>query len=92
MVVDANRMRCSRSFTVFQDDARFITSDNYDMIIIAPSSYNPGLEPLIEHKNNREIVTTFVSLDDIYSGTYFEVQGRDNQEKIKYFIKDAIET
>ncbi|MCD6331180.1 MAG: hypothetical protein J7L80_03150, partial [Thermoplasmata archaeon] len=32
-----------------------------------------------------------VSLDDIYGGKYFATQGRDDAEKIKYFIKDAIE-
>ena len=32
-----------------------------------------------------------VTLDEIYNGNYFSVQGRDDAEKIKYFIKDAIE-
>ena len=32
-----------------------------------------------------------MSLDDVYNGIHFPVQGRDNQEKIKYFIKNAIE-
>ena len=68
------------------------SNDNYDMVIIAPSSYSSALGPLIQHKNDREIITKFVSLNDIYSGTYFDVQGRDDQEKIKYFIKDALES
>ena len=67
-------------------------NDNYDMVIIAPTSYSSSLEPLIQHKNDLNIITKFVSLDDIYSGTYFDVQGRDDQEKIKYFIKDALES
>jgi hypothetical protein len=66
--------------------------ENFDMIIIAPSSYKPTLKALIQHKNNHNILTKFVSLNDIYSGTYFSVQGRDDQEKIKYFIKNAIES
>lgn len=66
--------------------------EEYDMIIIAPSSYESSLESLIEHKNARGIITMFISTDDIYDGTYFEVHGCDDQEKIKYFIKDAIET
>ena len=65
--------------------------ENYDMIIIAPSLYNSTLETFIEHKNNHNIITKFVSIDDIYTGAYFSVQGRDDQEKIKYFIKNAIE-
>ena len=64
---------------------------NFDMIIIAPSSYNSSLTPFIEHKNNHNIITKFVSLNDIYTSVYFSVQGRDDQEKIKYFIKNAIE-
>ena len=66
--------------------------ENYDMVIIAPSYYDSSLKPFIEHKNNRNIITKFISIDDIFSGTYFEVKGRDDPEKIKYFIKDAIET
>jgi len=64
---------------------------SYDMVIIAPSIYSSALASLVEHKNNFGIITTLVTLDDIYDGTYFETQGRDNPEKIKYFIKDAIE-
>jgi hypothetical protein len=92
LVVNAGYGRHSRAFTLFRDTKKSITLENYDMIIIAPSSYSSSLDSFIEHKNNREIISKFVSLDDIYSGTYFEVQGSDDQEKIKYFIKDAIET
>ena len=62
------------------------STENYDMIIIAPSYYKLKINPLIEHKNNRGIVSIFVSTNDIYKGTFFEVHGRDFQEKIKYFI------
>ena len=92
MVVHAGYAKCSRPFTDSQVTIKKINRDNYDMIVIAPSGYSSALESFIEHKNNREIVTTFISLNDIYSGTYFEVQGRDDQEKIKYFIKDAVES
>ena len=92
MAVDASHVRCSRSFIIPKTFTESIARDNYDMIIIAPSDYSSTLEPFIAHKNDLGIVTTFVSTNDIYSGTYFEVKGRDNQEKIKYFIKDAIES
>ncbi len=65
--------------------------ENFDMIIIAPSVYNSSLKPLVEHKNNHNIITKFVSLNDIFIGAYFSIQGRDDQEKIKYFIKNAVE-
>ncbi len=73
------------------DNYNTIKNDKYDMIIIAPAGFSSSLETFIQHKNNLGIITFFISLDDIYDGTYFEVQGRDDQEKIKFFIKDAIE-
>ncbi|MEA3458427.1 MAG: C25 family cysteine peptidase, partial [Candidatus Thermoplasmatota archaeon] len=42
-------------------------------------------------KNSRGISTKLVTLSEIYDSFYFSVQGRDNPEKIKYFIKDAKE-
>jgi hypothetical protein len=66
-------------------------SDAYDMIIICPDSYAPLLDPLVNHKNSHGIQTKIITLGNIYSETYFPVQGRDNPEKIKYFIKDAKE-
>ncbi len=73
------------------DNQNIKTNSTYDMIIIAPIDFYSSLETYIDHKNDLGISTFFVSVDEIYEGTYFEVQGRDNQEKIKYFIKDAIE-
>jgi hypothetical protein len=88
IVVNAGNLGINKSFST----TRSKTFENYDMIIIAPSIYESALEPFIEHKNNRDIISKFVKLEDIYSGIYFEVQGRDDQEQIKYFIKDALET
>ena len=65
--------------------------EHYDLLILAPGEYLDALLPLVEHKNNRNVSTKLVILEDIYAGTYFPVKGRDNPEKIKYFIKDAIE-
>jgi len=65
--------------------------DEYRLIVLGSDDFSDELAPLITHKNSNEVSTIFVSLDDIYGGTYFPVQGRDNQEKIKYFVKDAIE-
>ncbi|UCF49753.1 MAG: hypothetical protein JSU91_08390, partial [Thermoplasmatales archaeon] len=49
------------------------------------------LGDLVTHKNSRGISTKLVTLPEIYAGTHFPVEGRDDQEKIKYFIKNAIE-
>ena len=68
-----------------------IFTDEYDMVVIAPSEFSDDLQPLVEYKNDSSIPTKLVTLNDIYTGKYFPAQGRDDQEKIKYFIKNAIE-
>jgi hypothetical protein len=66
--------------------------DTYQFVVIGPASYSSQIAPLITHKIGRGITSKFVSLTEIYDGTYFPATGRDNQEKIKYFIKNAIDT
>ena len=65
--------------------------DTYDLLIIAPDDWMVDLQPLKEHKESHGIKTMIVGLDEIYNGKYFAVEGRDDAEKLKYFIKDAIE-
>ena len=67
------------------------TKDEYDLLIICPSKWIGQLQPLKEHKEKYGIKTIIVSLDEIYGGKHFSTQGRDDAEKIKYFIKNAIE-
>jgi hypothetical protein len=67
-------------------------SDAYDLIIICYDKYAPLLQPLVAHKNSHGIQTKLITVKDIKDGTYFPVEGRDIQEKIKYFIKNAKET
>ena len=59
----------------------------YDLVIITPSQFSSSLTPLINHKNNHGINATIKSIESIYT----EFEGRDKPEKIKYFIKYAIE-
>jgi hypothetical protein len=61
--------------------------DNFDLIIITESFLTSELESLIQHKNKYGINTMIMTTEEIYN----EYQGRDNAEKIKYFIKDAKE-
>jgi Peptidase family C25/PKD domain len=63
----------------------------YNLIILTPVGFSDELSSLVTHKIARGVSTKLITLDDIYSGSYFPVQGRDNPEKIKYFIKNAIE-
>jgi hypothetical protein len=62
----------------------------YDLLIIAPKKYSHALQPLIVHKNRVGIKTNLVTLTDVYHQMFW--YGRDQQEKIKYFIKTAKET
>jgi len=65
------------------------TVDTYDLVIITPSKlYDNSLQALADHKNSYGMKTTIKTLEDIYS----QYSGADQAEKIKYFIKDAIET
>ena len=62
-------------------------NSDYDLVIITPSVFMSNLAPLVDHKNNNEMQTTIKTIEDIYS----DFNGRDDQEKIKYFVKHAIE-
>jgi len=63
-------------------------NDAYDLVVIAPDEFSSELQRLVTHKNNMGLDTIFKSTEDIYS----EFSGVDKPEKIKYFIKDAIES
>lgn len=68
-----------------------LINDEYDFIIITPEIFSVELERLKDHKEQHEIKTLIITLDDIYNGIYFSVEGRDDAEKIKYFLKSAKE-
>ncbi len=69
----------------------FPTSSEYNLLILTPTRFSKNLEKLVDHKNSYGINTILVTLDEIYNGDYFPIDGRDNSEKIKFFIKDTIE-
>jgi hypothetical protein len=64
-----------------------IFEDIYDMVIIAPSEFSDALQPLIDHKISYGVETAFKAAEEIYA----EYDAYDEEEEIKYFIKDAIE-
>ncbi|UCF13561.1 MAG: hypothetical protein JSW06_04700 [Thermoplasmatales archaeon] len=66
----------------------FPENSEFDMVIIAPSKFSKALDKLVDHKNDVGVNTTLKKTEDIYD----EYTGVDKPEKIKYFIKDAIET
>ncbi|MCX6664963.1 MAG: C25 family cysteine peptidase [Euryarchaeota archaeon] len=59
------------------------------LLIIAPKTFAKELQPLVTHKEKIGLPTRLVILDQIYKQS--SNPGRDNAEKIKYFIKSSIE-
>ena len=64
----------------------------FSLLIIAPEEFTSTLLPLVDHKIANGINTKLVSLDQVFDGDFFSVEGNDQQEQIKYFIKNAIES
>ena len=83
--------RITIQLTYEQPSTVLTTNGTYDYLVIAPPIYQDELQPLVNHKNSYGIQTKLVTTNDIYNGTYFSIQGRDPPEKIKYFLKNAIE-
>ncbi|OYT59083.1 hypothetical protein B6U81_06685 [Thermoplasmatales archaeon ex4484_30] len=60
-------------------------NDEYDLLVIAPSEFSNALQEFIDYKNSVGVRTLLKSMELIPN------HGRDVQESIKYYIKDAIE-
>jgi hypothetical protein len=65
-----------------------LKGETYDLVIIAPNAFKEKLQSLVSHKNSNGMSTLLKTTEEIYSS----YSGRDDPEKIKYFIKDAKET
>lgn len=63
--------------------------NEYELLIISPDEFIDELQPLKDHKEHMGMSTKLVSLSTVYDEMYWK--GRDNAEKIKYFIKTAVE-
>jgi hypothetical protein len=59
----------------------------YDLVIITPRRFYPAVLPLSVHKNRMGVETKIKTTESIYR----QYRARDRPEKIKLFIKDAIE-
>ncbi|MFO8078471.1 MAG: C25 family cysteine peptidase [Thermoplasmatota archaeon] len=62
-------------------DEQFLPKKKYETLIISPSNFSDELQPLLQLSN----LTYLINLSEIPK------LGRDAQENIKYFIKNAIE-
>ena len=65
------------------------SGDIYSLLIITPTVFKNALQPLVDHKQAMGMKTKLVTLDEVYRQMFW--QGRDNAEKVKYFIKTAME-
>jgi hypothetical protein len=61
----------------------------YDLLIIAPREFRHELIPLVKHKNRLGVRTILVNTNLVYDLMFWH--GRDKAEKVKYFIKTAVE-
>jgi hypothetical protein len=65
------------------------SNEDQDLLVIYPDLFTDEIQPLITHKNNFGMKTYGVTLEEIYNEI---TTGYDEQEDIKLYIKDAIET
>ena len=82
---------CEIKIDIDYKDKQTSLDDDIDLIIIGPEEFSDHLQIYIEHKESYGIKTRLITLESIYDGTYFLVSGRDEAEKVKYFIKNALD-
>ena len=70
------------------DDQTNMTNEHYELVIITTKQFSLLVQPLVDHKNNHSVNTFVKTAEDIYH----EYDGRDQAEKIKFFIKSTRET
>ena len=85
-IIYAEKADVNISYTPPEENL-FSTTSTYDLVVIAPSKFEDALQPLIDHKNNHGVKTVLKTTEEIYD----EYPGVDKPERIKYFIKDALE-
>ena len=82
---------CEIKIDIGYKDKQTSLDDDIDLIIIGPEEFSDHLQTYIEHKESYGIKTRLITLESIYDGTYFPVSGRDEAEKVKYFIKNSLD-
>lgn len=66
-------------------------NESYELLIIAPDEFKDEIAPLVDHKIQHGIPSILITTEEIYDQTFFDNAGRDEAEKVKYFIKESIE-
>jgi len=75
--------------TIKPEQTPFFTNASYNLLIVAPKHFVKYLDPLVQHKNKIGVKTILIDIEEVYHQMYWE--GRDQAEKLKYFIKNAKE-
>ncbi len=88
LILIANISTTSSGYQQFLNKTKE-TQLKYDLLIITADVFSEYLQPLVNHKNNYNIKTIITTVEEIYSQIYWI--GKDNAEKVKYFIKEAKE-
>ena len=65
-------------------------NQHHELLIITPSLFEESLQPLVDHKENIGMSAHLVTLETIQQHRS-TTQGRDDAEKMKYYIKYAVE-
>ena len=91
-----NTLRCSNEAEITitsipPETQTTLAYDQYQLLIIAPEAFSQALQPLVTHKTSKDMTTKLVTDNEIYSSVYFPVEGRDDAEEMKYFIKNAFD-
>jgi hypothetical protein len=88
-IINANNEISDNNLNKYINQPIINQKSTYNLLILTPERFSKTLQPLVDHKNKYGVLTKSVVLKDIYDQMYW--YGRDEAEKIKYFIKLAIE-
>ncbi|HDS59978.1 MAG TPA: hypothetical protein ENN54_06805 [Thermoplasmatales archaeon] len=64
-----------------------LQADAYDLLIVTADAFRSDVEPLVEHKESYGMRTLLATTSEVYAAS----DGRDQAEKLKYYIRDSIE-
>jgi len=91
-VVSSVAVESSFSDVDVKFENQYIENETYDLVIISSSYYLSDVARLRDHKNSTGIASRVVAIEDIYDGVIFTLEGRDQPEQIKYFLKNALDS
>jgi uncharacterized membrane protein len=69
-----------------------VGNQSYDILVLTPPEFQSQMQRYVNFKEGLGYAVKMENLTQVYGGSVFNVSaGRDNQEKIKLFIKQALE-